>query len=307
MKQTILTASKLVHLATLHPALSDTWYIVACACLAAVNRPQEIPSVVHFALQQQPLGLSSLSKSAIHQLAVDLIDLARNAQDLSLDGKPVPDIHISSNYCSTTEAKALHQSILQKTREVLLKGAALNGLPKSINGLTILLSATPHLLRPSTESLRPNAVSPQPAPEIDTHLTIDGYVGPNQVNQTVLSDQLIRGLDFWNTVYSNKINRRVKNQLVNAYPDLWQFAYQHVYTPLLSFTDVLLPRETLICIVASLIPQDVNPQLKGHLRGALNNGSTKDEMDAVREMVFQICDWTGAEYWSGGKESVARL
>lgn len=307
MKLTILTASKLAHLATFYPALHDTWYIVACACLAAVNRPHEIPSVVHFALHRHPLCPSSLSESAIHQLAADLILLAKNAQDLSIDGKPIPDIIASSENGTPTDFKALQQSIMQKSREVLLKGAALNGLPKSINALSILLSATPHLLRPSSEPLRPSVVSPQPLPEANTRSTIDGYVGPDQVDSAILSDQLVRGLCFWDTVYSNKINKRVKNQLVNAYPDLWQFTFQHVYTPLLSFTDVLLPRETLICIVASLIPQDVNPQLKGHLRGALNNGSSKDEMDAVREMVFQICDWTGAEYWAGGKQSVARL
>jgi hypothetical protein len=40
-------------------------------------------------------------------------------------------------------------------------------------------------------------------------------------------------------------------------------------------------------VLACLIPQDVNPQLKGHLVGALNNGATEDEVKAVREVVIK--------------------
>jgi hypothetical protein len=42
-----------------------------------------------------------------------------------------------------------------------------------------------------------------------------------------------------------------------------------------------------IVVLACLIPQDVNPQLKGHLVGALNNGATEDEVKAVREVVIK--------------------
>ena len=40
-------------------------------------------------------------------------------------------------------------------------------------------------------------------------------------------------------------------------------------------------------VLACLIPQDVNPQLKGHLVGALNNGATEDEVKAVRDVVVK--------------------
>lgn len=62
-----------------------------------------------------------------------------------------------------------------------------------------------------------------------------------------------------------------------------------------------------MCVVASLIPQDVNPQLKGHLKGALNVGVTKEELNDLRCIVFDICDWTGGHFWKGGKASVAKL
>ena len=54
--------------------------------------------------------------------------------------------------------------------------------------------------------------------------------------------------------------------MFTAYPDLWYFAYHHVYSPLLSFTDIISAKETSMCCCL-LIPQDVNPQLKGHLKG----------------------------------------
>ena len=37
----------------------------------------------------------------------------------------------------------------------------------------------------------------------------------------------------------------------------------------------------------------VNPQLKGHLRGALNGGATVEEVRAVREVVIGICEAAG--------------
>jgi len=37
----------------------------------------------------------------------------------------------------------------------------------------------------------------------------------------------------------------------------------------------------------------VNPQLKGHLKGALNGGATVDEVKAVRSIVLQICEASG--------------
>jgi len=66
-----------------------------------------------------------------------------------------------------------------------------------------------------------------------------------------------------------------------------------MYGYLLSNTDILSPVETSWVLMAGLIPQDVNPQLKGHLRGALNNGATSEQVLAVREIVIAICEASG--------------
>jgi hypothetical protein len=37
----------------------------------------------------------------------------------------------------------------------------------------------------------------------------------------------------------------------------------------------------------------LNPQLKGHLKGALNHGSTIEEVQAVRGAAIRICEASG--------------
>lgn len=42
-----------------------------------------------------------------------------------------------------------------------------------------------------------------------------------------------------------------------------------------------------------LIANQVNPQLKGHLKGAISGGATVDEVRAVRSVVMEICEASG--------------
>lgn len=171
------------------------------------------------------------------------------------------------------ERTPTHQAqleVAQKMREALLKGAALGGLPKSINSLTQLKNATPEELR------------------------------EHKLNRQQFDPS--RGAGFFDAVYG-KISRRVQGQMSSAYPDLCDYAINHVYGPLLSHTAILGPKETSLVVVACLIPQDVNPQLKGHLKGALNNGATKEEIMSLREMAITICQWCGVSW----KNEVAKL
>lgn len=177
-----------------------------------------------------------------------------------------------------TASTAQHLLIARQIRESLLKGAALGGLPKTINSLTQLKHATPIELRePDNTPLRAQ-------PDLRAQ------------------DADSRGEMFFDQVYG-KISGRVKRQMSQAYPDLAHYALAHVYAPLLSYTGVLGPKETSFVVVACLVPQDVNPQLKGHLKGALNNGATKEEVMSVRDMSIMISKWCGV----GWKSEVAKL
>lgn len=89
----------------------------------------------------------------------------------------------------------------------------------------------------------------------------------------------------------------------NSYDDLGVVAelmYAHVF----SNVEVIGARDTSLLLIAGLIPQNVNPQLKGHLKGALNNGATVEEVMAVREIVLKICEKSG---WKGNEAEVAKL
>ena len=66
-----------------------------------------------------------------------------------------------------------------------------------------------------------------------------------------------------------------------------------MYGYVLSNTSVLDAKESSFVLLAALIPQDVNPQLKGHLKGAINNGATIEEVRAVRDVVIQVCKAAG--------------
>lgn len=340
---TVLTPERLVRLAYKYPSLHNSWYIIACACLTVVNKPQEIPKVFHFALRQQLLEFSSSSENLLLtdkyllNLAEDSISSSEKFKDLSAVGVHLPDVLIPYTYYDKLPLNfkfsrredifATQTTVAAKIREVILKCAALSGLPKSINALMILKSVTPSSMRPSGVPERPRTVYPGHVPSSDivqedvagtkfendginsdlASETIDGPISSLSINTKQIQKDLERGSAFWNSVYTNKVNNRIRRQMVNAYPDLWNYTFYNVYSPLLSFTDILSAKETSMCVVASLIPQDVNPQLKGHLKGALNTGNTKEELNALRLLVFDICDWTGGVTWTGGKNSVAKL
>ncbi|CAF3502863.1 unnamed protein product [Fusarium graminearum] len=143
---------------------------------------------------------------------------------------------------------------------------------KTINALLSLKSATPEELLDEAGTGTDSA-SPRYKDIYDTQ--------PAQILQ--------RGQRFFENIYG-KISRRIMGQLERSgAPDLGLLA-RLTYGYVLSNTDVLTPVETSFVLIASLIPQDVNPQLKGHLRGALNGGASEDEVRAVRDVVIKICE-----------------
>lgn len=291
----------------------------------------------HFALRQQLLEQSQdkqlLTDKFLIQLAQDSISSSGLYEELTAVGVNLPDILIpytyytklplAFKYSSEIDIRACQETIAKKLREVILKSTALVGLPKSINAMMILKNVTPTSIKPSEYAERQPIVNARvnsgdlvaedfegtnfEHPPGDSLDTIDGPILASSINGKTIQHGLVRGSAFWSTIYTNKIDTRVKKQMIGAYPDLWYFAYQHVYSPLLSFVDVLSASETSMCIVASLIPQDVNPQLKGHLRGALNVGVSKVELEQLRGLVFDLCDWSGGVVWKGGKAGVAKL
>lgn len=333
----VLTAERLVKLAYKYPNLYNSWYVLASSALAVVNQPQEIGKVFHFALRQQLLEMVSdnllLTDSFMLKLAEDSIASASKYDEFTAIGVNLPDILIpytyhdklplAYKYNRSEDIRAAQSAIANRIREALLKVAPIVGLPKSINALTELRKVTPNSIQPDSKPKRACVLSPGHVKSSDlvqedfagtrfegdalpTQDTIEGPVSSLSINDEVVLKNTVRGSDFWQSVYG-KIGNRVKTQMFNAYPDLWQFAYNNVYGPVLSFVDIISAKETSFVVISALIPQDVNPTLKGHLKGALNQGATKEDIESVRGLTLDICDWSGNVHWRNGKDSVAKL
>ncbi|SCU93369.1 LAFA_0F16028g1_1 [Lachancea sp. 'fantastica'] len=267
MVGSILSSQRLAQLAGFHPKLQRAWYLIAATTLSACNEPQEIPKLYHFAM------LNDLQPDEISKNAVTTLELLQNTQS-KLD-QDINDMYNDPGKSQTT--------ITQKLREALLKSGALTGIPKSINSLQALKLVTPNKLRPLTQN-------------IDAHSCnlIEGSVRP--VN--VAPEQVVQnGIGHWNKIYS-KVSNKVVNNLNSSYPDLWQFVLCNVYGPLLSFDDILDAQETSLVIIAALVPQDMNAQLWGHMKGALNVGCDQETVVAARNMSIQISKWCGMRWKS---------
>ncbi|AEO56768.1 hypothetical protein MYCTH_47732 [Thermothelomyces thermophilus ATCC 42464] len=163
--------------------------------------------------------------------------------------------------------------ISRRIREALIKAAAVGGVPRTINALLELKKVTPDELLDEPESFSPTGrradVYDTPAPLI-----------------------MQRGQSFFETVYG-KVTRKVMNQMDHSGTEDLGLVARLMYGYVLSNTSVLSAAETSFVMIAGLIPLDVNPQLKGHLKGALNGGATVEQVKAVRNVVVQICMASG--------------
>lgn len=285
-----------------------------------------------------------LTDAYLLKLAEDSIASAARYAEFSAIGVNLPDIMIPYTYYDklplpykysrSEDIHAAQSVVANKMRDAILKIAPISGLPKSINALSALREVTPTSVQPDLKPKREAVIVPGHVSslalvqedvagtrfeqelaagasqfeldDIATYDTIDGPISLQSINKLTLLHTTVRGSDFWSAVYG-KILTRVRNQMYRAYPDLWQYALHSVYGPILSNTDVVPAKETSFCVLTALIPQDVNPTLKGHLRGAVNLGATRQELHDIRLLTFDICDWSGNVHWKGGKESVAKL
>jgi alkylhydroperoxidase/carboxymuconolactone decarboxylase family protein YurZ len=95
-----------------------------------------------------------------------------------------------------------------------------------------------------------------------------------------------RGQKLFNLVYGQsapKVDRFARE----ASPDLADWAIVEGYGRVLGRPG-LNPRQRSLCILAALIPMDVGPQLKGHVQGALNTGSSKDQLWKLYDVICRL-------------------
>lgn len=257
---TVLTPQRLIKISS-NKNLASLWYLIAAVTMTVCNRPQEIPTIYHYAMHMKQLH-ESPSMQMYEKVESDVAKF----QDIKDRGE---DTHYSP-YPERSDAFDL----TEKFRESILKTSALSGLPKAINSLMVLKDTTPYNLRKHDNA----ATNRAPV-----------------INFQDYQDAQKRGRDFWDAVYG-KISHRIINQMASSYPDLWKYAIEDVYSNLLSYTGVLSHQETSIIVISCLIPQDVNPQLKGHLKGALFNGVDLQLIRDTRNLAIELSQWCGVKW-----------
>lgn len=183
----------------------------------------------------------------------------------------IPQAYISAMKDASGPEEKLR--ISRRMRDALVKVSAVAGMPKTINAMMELATVTPEEFADGTLGFTPTSRSGDLR-----------YLSSSQV--------LERGRSFFAQIYG-KVAMRVIGQMDRCgTPDL-SLTAQLTYGYVLSNTEILGSAETSFVMISGLIPQDVNPQLKGHLRGALNGGATAAEVMAVRQVVIDICQAAG--------------
>ncbi|SCU84430.1 LADA_0D01640g1_1 [Lachancea dasiensis] len=256
----ILNSQRLVQLAAFHPNLKNLWYLVAATTFSVCNEPQELKKLYHFAMLNDTTPGDSLKS-------------AHKTIELFESGFDEVEELINNRYAQPTLSQ---RRMTQKFREALLKSSALAGIPKAINGLQALKLVTPNSLKPVTEDIDANS---------DRLL-----VGTMRPTGSSIEQGNKHGIAHWNMIY-NKVSNKVVNNLNSSYPDLWQYILCNVYGPLLSFDEILDAQETSLVVIASLVPQDLNLQLWGHLKGALNVGCDQETVSAAENLSIVIAQW----------------
>lgn len=275
----IINEQRLLQLYQFHPKLRNAWYLIAAATLSVANQPQEIPKVYHYAMQLSARNADKYHVTLAHKTMQLLSDVDPEQQKQTLERE--------------YQFPSVRQNLVsEKMREALLKTGPLAGLPRAINGLHTLKEFTPSKLLPKASNI--DAWEATMGDEIPCPESYRKVVECKEDQLEVVH----RGLRQWNTIY-NKVSNRVVNNLHSSYPDLWYYTLIHCYGPLFSFDKILSVPETSMVVISALVPQDVNPQLKGHLRGALNVGCDFETIEAVRTLSILVSEWCGIKWVDG--------
>lgn len=211
---------------------ANSWYYLASVAFAVLNRPAEIPLIYTLASSPSSLPQSSLLPPP----------------------PPPPSSSSSSSFPSPTPPPPGDDDVLNRTREALLKAAAIGGLPSTINALNALRGAVaPELLD-----------APSPANRTRRWNTSDG-------DMCIPADG---GERLWDSIYG-KVGLRVMRNMRRSYDDLGAVA-QLVYAGVLAPDTVLGKRETGFVLVAGLVTggDAWAAQLKGHHRYASPSSSS---------------------------------
>ncbi|KAF9012878.1 hypothetical protein BDZ89DRAFT_1077208 [Hymenopellis radicata] len=178
----------------------------------------------------------------------------------------VPEVYkfVSQNLKTDEEQLAL----ARKLRDGLFKSGLICGFPKAINALAQLHTVVPERFRDA-----------EPLREITT--------STSDINKN--------GQEYFNQTYGETAST-VQPFLKQINPDLEFFSTTFAYGWTYGFFKVTTPAETSFSMVAALIANDTPRQVDWHLRGAMRNGASLEEIKAVRQIAIEASQASGVQW-----------
>ncbi len=150
-------------------------------------------------------------------------------------------------------------------REAILQTHLFAGYPRALNSLAAFKAACQKVSNPLSGeiSLRSKPLEPDNLEEFRK-----------------------RGRELFDDIYRESA-AKVDSFANGVSPDLADWAIAVGYGRVLS-RPILTRQQRSLCIVSSLIPLDVSPQLKGHIRGAKNTGSSTDQLWKLFDLIVKL-------------------
>ncbi|KAF9425977.1 hypothetical protein BGZ76_002991 [Entomortierella beljakovae] len=158
-------------------------------------------------------------------------------------------------------------------REGLYKGSVLCGGPYGINALGAVNFALDPTLAEEV-SKQGSARSSQPLKSREEYYK--------------------RGREMFQTIYQHH-TEPILTKIGNSSQDLVQGILVDTYGRVLSDTSVISLQFTELCLVATLVPLDVPPQLKSHVHGAKNVGVPMEQVKQLVSVAETITQWVRSQ------------
>ncbi|KAI7832564.1 hypothetical protein BC939DRAFT_433756 [Gamsiella multidivaricata] len=162
---------------------------------------------------------------------------------------------------------------IRRLREALYKVSVLCGGPYTINAL--------------------GAVNFALDPELSA--AVNEY-GPVRGAENAATPDMYyqRGRNLFQTIYQHH-TEPILTKIGASSQDLVQSILQDTYGKVLSDTSLISTPETELCLVATLVAQNVPPQLKSHVYGARNVGVPMEQIQQLVVVAESITQWVHSQ------------
>ncbi|KAG0343819.1 hypothetical protein BG004_004973 [Podila humilis] len=229
--------------------------LIACT-LASANYPKLLVPLVQQILAEIESG--SLVVPDVPSTSPNATRTATEEESPSLDS--------SSNNSTQLNDKV---RFIRRLREGLFKGSVLCGGPYGINAL--------------------GAVNFALEENLSEAVNLHGPVrGPN--NSLAADEYQRRGRDLFQTIYQHYTDP-ILTKIGNSSQDLVQGILRDTYGKVLADTSLTTIAETELCLVATLVPLNVPPQLKSHVYGSRNVGVPMEQVQQLVAVAGTITAW----------------